>query len=101
MNSKKFISAGLAFGILFGYSLVTPEHKVSAADASTGGTVIQAFEGVYDKFLKEPFSNWLFEQAAKYDYDPENENIAYKAPNFKKGEFAISVFDFYKNQKQK
>ncbi|MGG1152966.1 hypothetical protein [Bacillus wiedmannii] len=97
MKYKKIITAGLAMGILFGSNLVTPEHK-AAASIDTAGTVINTFGNVYDKFLQAPFAKILHESAAKYDYSPDNENLAFKAPTFKKGEFAISVFDYYKNK---
>ncbi|MDM5431133.1 hypothetical protein [Bacillus mycoides] len=99
LQSKKILSAGLALGVLFGSNLVTPEHKASAAvDASTGGTVVKTFGDVYNTFLREAFSNWLSSFDAQSGYDGELENIGYKAPEFKTGEFAITVFDFYKNQ---
>ncbi|EJS62399.1 hypothetical protein ICU_04992 [Bacillus cereus BAG2X1-1] len=69
----------------------------TAVDTSTAGTVIQTFGSVYDQFLKEPFSNWLTSFDAEYGYDNRNENISYKAPGFGQEQFAISVFDFYKN----
>ncbi|PGO74599.1 hypothetical protein CN980_16225 [Bacillus cereus] len=77
---------------------MTPENKVFA-DASTKGVIFKAtFGNIYDKFLQEPFSNWLSSWDAQYGYNADLENIGYKAPEFKQGQFAITVFNFYKNQ---
>ncbi|MDM5430997.1 hypothetical protein [Bacillus mycoides] len=98
-KTKKILTVGLALGVLFSPNLITSEHKVSAAvDASTKSTVIKTFGNVYDLFLREPFSNWLSSFDAQSGYNSTLENIAYKAPEFRQGQFAISVFDFYKNQ---
>ncbi|PEK55873.1 hypothetical protein CN590_28470, partial [Bacillus pseudomycoides] len=68
------------------------------ADVDTRETILTTFGDTYDTFLKEPFVILLSEQSAKYDYTANNENRAYKAPTFNKGEFGISVYDYYKNQ---
>jgi hypothetical protein len=99
-TEKKIIPVGLAMGVLFSgipLSGSLTEHKVHA-DVSTGGTVIKTFGDVYNNFLRQPFQNFLDEQSARYEYRNDNENLAYKAPTFKTGEFGISVFDYYKNQ---
>ncbi|MGG1340274.1 hypothetical protein ABE244_06795 [Bacillus toyonensis] len=106
MNEKykkripKFLPVGIAMGILFSASpLASPltENKVKA-DVDTFGTVVTTFGSIYDAFLKEPFVRWLGELDAVYLYHHGLENSAYKAPTFQKGEFGISVFDYYKNQ---
>ncbi|MED1624461.1 hypothetical protein [Bacillus pseudomycoides] len=87
-------------GVLFSASpLASPltENTVKA-DVGTFGTVVTTFGNIYDKFLKEPFGKWLEEIDVKSYYYAEHENLAYKAPTFKKGEFGISVFDYYKNK---
>ncbi|HDX9614785.1 TPA: hypothetical protein ROY01_006017 [Bacillus toyonensis] len=76
---------------------MTKEHKVYA-DVDTAGTILTTFGTVYDLFLREPFTNWLSSFDAQSGYDSGLENIGYKAPDFGDGQFAISVFDFYKNQ---
>ncbi|WP_194145265.1 hypothetical protein [Bacillus wiedmannii] len=99
-NIKKILSTSLALGILCGgATVVVPEQKVAAAvDTSTGGTIVTTFGDIYHTFLQKPFSKWLSSFDAQYGYDSELENIGYVAPEFKQGQFAISVFDFYKNQ---
>ncbi|MDP7980311.1 N-acetylmuramoyl-L-alanine amidase family protein [Bacillus sp. WLY-B-L8] len=106
MNEKykkripKVLPVGIAMGILFSASpLAGPltESKVKA-DVDTFGTIVTTFGGIYDAFLKEPFVKFLEETDAKYTYNRGVENSAYKAPTFQKGEFGISVFDFYKDQ---
>ncbi|MGG1343699.1 hypothetical protein ABE244_24645 [Bacillus toyonensis] len=106
MNEKhkkripKFLPVGIAMGILFSASpLAGPltENKVKA-DVDTGATIIKTFGNIYDAFLKEPFIKFLAETDAKYLYHHGLENSAYKAPTFQKGEFGITVFDYYKNQ---
>ncbi|XLP22007.1 N-acetylmuramoyl-L-alanine amidase family protein [Bacillus toyonensis] len=87
-------------GILFSASpLAGPltESKVKA-DVDTFGTIVTTFGSIYDAFLAEPFGKWLEEIDVKNTYKASNENIAYKAPTFQKGEFGISVFDFYKDK---
>ncbi|MBJ8009957.1 hypothetical protein JDS88_28565, partial [Bacillus cereus] len=64
----------------------------------TRETILTTFGDTYDTFLKEPFVIFLSEQSAKNDYLANNENRAYKAPTFNKGEFGISVYDYNKNQ---
>lgn len=76
---------------------ISKEHKVHAS-ADTGATIINSFGSIYDAFLREPFNNLLSSYDAQNYYNSDLENIAYKAPNFRQGTFAISVFDFYKNQ---
>ncbi|MGG0649198.1 hypothetical protein ABE083_20530, partial [Bacillus mycoides] len=61
-------------------------------------TIVTTFGDTYDTFLKEPFVIFLSEESAKNDYTANNENRAYKAPTFNKGEFGISVYDYNKNQ---
>ncbi|MEH7048603.1 hypothetical protein [Bacillus pseudomycoides] len=106
MNEKykkrmpKFLPVGIAMGVLFSASpLAGPltENKVKA-DVDTFGTIVTTFGKVYDAFLAEPFGKWLEEIDAKNTYNAFNENIAYKAPTFKKGEFGITAFDYYKNK---
>ncbi|HFK1549097.1 TPA: hypothetical protein ACGXMZ_005012 [Bacillus albus] len=106
MNEKykkrmpKFLPVGIAMGVLFSASpLAGPltENKVEA-DVDTAGTIITTFGNIYDTFLREPFVKFLDEQSAKNSYQDTLENRAYKAPSFKKGEFGISVYDFYKNK---
>ncbi|WP_336992623.1 cell wall-binding protein [Bacillus toyonensis] len=97
---KKILPVGLAMGVLFsGIPLATPltEHKVKA-DVDTFGTIVTTFGKIYDAFLAEPFGKWLEEIDVKTTYKASNENVAYKAPTFKKGEFGISAFDYYKNK---
>lgn len=102
MNGKtkkrisKVLPVGIAMGILFSSAPVT-EYKVKA-DVDTAATFITTFGEIYDRFLAEPFGKWLEEVDVKTTYTSRNENIAYKAPTFKKGEFGISAFDYYKNQ---
>uniref|UniRef100_UPI00402AF694 hypothetical protein n=1 Tax=Bacillus sp. DX2.2 TaxID=3073452 RepID=UPI00402AF694 len=93
---KKISPVGIAMGILFSFNPIT-KHKVKA-DVDTRETILTTFGDTYDTFLKEPFVILLSEQSAKYDYTANNENRAYKAPTFNKGEFGISVYDYYKNQ---
>ncbi|PDZ70754.1 hypothetical protein [Bacillus pseudomycoides] len=106
MNEKykkrmpKFLPVGIAMGVLFSASpLASPltENKVKA-DVGTFGTVVTTFGSIYDAFLAEPFGKWLEKIDVETTYKAFNENIAYKAPTFKKGEFGISVFDYYKNK---
>ncbi|MDP7978024.1 cell wall-binding protein [Bacillus multifaciens] len=106
MNEKykkripKVLPVGIAMGILFSASpLASPltENKVKA-DVDTVATIITTFGSIYDTFLKEPFGKWLEEIDVKNYYYAAHENIAYKAPTFQKGEFGISVFDYYKNK---
>ncbi|MBJ7930877.1 MULTISPECIES: hypothetical protein [Bacillus cereus group] len=99
-NVRKILPVGLAMGVLFsGIPLATPstEYKVKA-DVDTFGTIVTTFGSIYDAFLKEPFTAWLEEINAKTSYDNFYENITYKAPVFQKGEFGISVFDYYKDK---
>ncbi|WP_369902143.1 N-acetylmuramoyl-L-alanine amidase family protein [Bacillus manliponensis] len=93
---KKFLPVGIAMGILFSSVSVT-EHKVKA-DVDTAATIITTVGSVYDAFLKEPFVKWLEEIDAKNLYNRGLENSAYIAPTYQKGEFGITVFDYYKNQ---
>ncbi|PQZ57035.1 cell wall-binding protein [Bacillus sp. MYb209] len=95
-SMRKVLPVGIAMGILFSASPVT-EYKVKA-DVDTFATIVTTFGNVYDTFLKEPFGKWLEEQDAKNSYASRLENVAYKAPTFNKGEFGISVFDYYKDQ---
>ncbi|PEL75917.1 cell wall-binding protein [Bacillus wiedmannii] len=106
MNEKykkrmpKFLPVGIAMGVLFSASpLAGPltENKVKA-DVDTFGTIVTTFGEIYDAFLAEPFGKWLEEIDVKTTYKAFNENIAYKAPTFQKGEFGISAFDYYKNK---
>lgn len=106
MNEKykkrmpKFLPVGIAMGVLFSASpLAGPltENKVKA-DVDTFGTIVTTFGAIYDAFLAEPFGKWLEEIDVKTTYKASNENVAYKAPTFKKGEFGISAFDYYKNK---
>ncbi|QIW21818.1 hypothetical protein [Bacillus thuringiensis] len=83
-------------GIVFSFNSFT-KHKAKA-DVDTRETILTTFGDTYDTFLKEPFVIFLSEQSAKNDYLANNENRAYKAPTFNKGEFGISVYDYYKNQ---
>lgn len=99
-TEKKIIPVGLAMGVLFSgipLSGSLTEHKVHA-DVSTAATVIKTFGGVYNSFLREPFVSWLELQDVQNSYAARLENVAYKAPTFQRGEFGISVFDYYKNQ---
>ncbi|WP_229193968.1 hypothetical protein [Bacillus cereus] len=87
-------------GVLFsGIPLSGPltEHKVHA-DVSTAATTIKTFGDVYNRFLRVPFENWLELQDVQNSYAARLENVAYKAPTFQRGEFCISVFDYYKDQ---
>ncbi|XMA23508.1 cell wall-binding protein (plasmid) [Bacillus bombysepticus] len=96
----KVLPVGLAMGVLFSASpLASPltEYKVKA-DVDTFATIVTTFGAIYDAFLAEPFGKWLEEVDVKNTYTSRNENIAYKAPTFQKGEFGISAFDYYKNQ---
>ncbi|QWH20873.1 cell wall-binding protein (plasmid) [Bacillus mycoides] len=95
-SMRKVLPVGIAMGILFSASPVT-DYKVKA-DVDTFATIVTTFGDVYDRFLKEPFEEWLGEQDAKNSYAARLENVAYKAPTFNKGEFGISVFDYNKNQ---
>lgn len=106
MNEKykkkvpKILPVGIAMGILFSATpLAGPltENKVKA-DVDTAATIITTFGSIYDAFLKEPFGNWLEQIDVKSYYYAVHENIAYKAPTFQKGEFSISVFDYYKDK---
>ncbi|MDT3494644.1 cell wall-binding protein [Bacillus toyonensis] len=106
MNEKyqtsipKVLPVGIAMGILFSASsLAGPltENKVKA-DADTFGTIVTTFGEVYDAFLAEPFGKWLDETSAKSLYNRSLENSAYIAPSFQKGEFGITVFDYYKGE---
>ncbi|MEK4605206.1 hypothetical protein MHH42_30185 [Bacillus sp. FSL L8-0099] len=93
---KKISPVGIAMGIVFSFNPFT-KHKAKA-DVDTRETILTTFGATYDTFLKEPFVIFLSEQGAKNDYTANNENRAYKAPTFNKGEFGISVYDYYKNQ---
>ncbi|MEK4605576.1 hypothetical protein MHH42_32110 [Bacillus sp. FSL L8-0099] len=93
---KKISPLGIAMGIVFSFNPFT-KHKAKA-DIDTRETILTTFGATYDTFLKEPFVMFLSEQSAKNDYTANNENRAYKAPTFNKGEFGISVYDYYKNQ---
>ncbi|NWK72587.1 cell wall-binding protein [Bacillus paramycoides] len=97
---RKALPVGLAMGVLFSsIPLAAPltEHKVHA-DVDTAATIITTFGDIYNKFLSESFGKWLDERSAKRLYNFGLENSAYIAPTFQKGEFGISVFDYYKNQ---
>lgn len=95
-SMRKVIPVGIAMGILFSTSPVT-EHKVKA-DVDTFGTIVTTFGSIYDAFGKEAFTKYLEDANAKSSYSNFYENITYMAPTFKKGEFGITVFDYYKNQ---
>ncbi|PHE93117.1 hypothetical protein COF81_18460 [Bacillus pseudomycoides] len=106
MNEKykkrmpKFLPIGIAMGVLFSASpLASPltENTVKA-DVGTFGTVVTTFGNIYDAFLAEPFGKWLEKIDVETTYRAFNENIAYKAPTFKKGEFGISAFSYYKDK---
>ncbi|KWU64324.1 cell wall-binding protein [Bacillus mycoides] len=106
MNEKykkrlpKVLPVGIAMGILFSASpLPSPltENKVKA-DVDTFATIVTTFGSIYDAFIKEPFGKWLEGIDVKSYYYAQHENIAYKAPTFQKGEFGISVFDYYKDK---
>lgn len=106
MNEKykkripKVLPVGIAMGILFSASpIASPltENKVKA-DVDTFATIVTTFGSIYDAFIKEPFGKWLEELDAKNYYRADHENLAYKAPTFQKGEFGISVFDYYKDK---
>ncbi|PGU02875.1 N-acetylmuramoyl-L-alanine amidase family protein [Bacillus cereus] len=106
MNEKykkripKVLPVGIAMGILFSATpLAGPlmENKVKA-DVDTAATIITTFGEVYNTFLAEPFGEWLDETSAKSLYNRGLENSAYIAPTFQKGEFGITVFDYYKDQ---
>ncbi|PDZ08171.1 hypothetical protein CON70_29260 [Bacillus pseudomycoides] len=106
MNKKykkripKVLPVGIAMGVLFSASpLVSPltENKVKA-DVGTFGTVVTTFGNIYDAFLAEPFGKWLEKIDVETTYKAFNENLAYKAPTFKKGEFGISAFSYYKDK---
>lgn len=73
------------------------EHKVHA-DVGTAATVIKTFGGIYDAFLREPLERALELPDVQNGANSTYENIAYKAPMFQRGEFCITVFDYYKNQ---
>ncbi|PEB50322.1 cell wall-binding protein [Bacillus pseudomycoides] len=102
MNEKykkripKILPVGIAMGILFSSAPIT-EHKVKA-DVDTAATIITTFGEIYNTFLAEPFGEWLDETSAKSLYNRGLENSAYIAPTFQKGEFGITVFDYYKDQ---
>ncbi|MBJ8107724.1 MULTISPECIES: hypothetical protein [Bacillus cereus group] len=93
---KKIPPVGIAMGIVFSFNPFTKHN--AKADVDTFATIVTTFSHTYDTFLKEPFVISLSEQSAKNDYLANNENCAYKAPTFNKGEFGISVYDYYKNQ---
>ncbi|HHT7240510.1 TPA: cell wall-binding protein, partial [Bacillus cereus] len=95
-SMRKILPVGIAMGILFSASPVT-EHKVKA-DVDTFGTIVTTLGSIYDAFGKEAFTKYLEEVNAKSSYNNFYENITYMAPTFKKGEFGITVFDYYKNQ---
>lgn len=95
-SMRKVLPVGIAMGILFSASPVT-EYKVKA-DVDTFGTVVTTLGSIYDAFGKETFTKYLEEVNAKNSYDNFWENVTYMAPTFKKGEFGITVFDYYKNQ---
>ncbi|MGH1049064.1 N-acetylmuramoyl-L-alanine amidase family protein [Bacillus mycoides] len=95
-SMRKVLPVGIAMGILFSTSPVT-EHKVKA-DVDTFGTIVTTFGSIYDAFGKEAFTKYLEDANAKSSYSNFWENITYVAPTFKKGEFGITVFDYYKNQ---
>lgn len=91
---KKVLPVGLAMGVLFGSNLITPENKAHAY----GSEILQIGANIYSAFLEKPLGEALALQGAKTTYNSTNENFAYVAPNFNKGQFAISVFDYYKNK---
>ncbi|KZE06343.1 Choline binding protein A [Bacillus mycoides] len=95
-SMRKVLPVGIAMGILFSGSPVT-EHKVKA-DVDTFGTIVTTLGSIYDAFGKEAFTKYLEDANAKSSYSNYWENITYVAPTFKKGEFGITVFDYYKNQ---
>lgn len=86
-------------GVLFsGIPLSGPltEHKVHA-NVSTSATVIKTFGSVYNAFLREPLGRGLELLDVQNGANSTYENIAYKALIFQRGEFGITVFDYYKN----
>ncbi|MCU4759827.1 MULTISPECIES: hypothetical protein [unclassified Bacillus (in: firmicutes)] len=93
---KKIPPVGIAMGIVFSLNPFT-KHQAKT-DVDTRETILTTFGDTYDTFLKEPFVIFLSEESAKNDYTANNENRAYKAPTFNKGEFGISVYDYNKNQ---
>nr|WP_240381185.1 cell wall-binding protein [Bacillus mycoides] len=98
-SMRKVLPVGIAMGILFSanpFPSPLTEHKAHA-DVDTFATIVTTFGGIYDAFLKEPFGNWLEKLDAQNSYSSRLENVAYKAPTFNKGEFGISVFDYYKD----
>ncbi|PGC22151.1 hypothetical protein COM11_26260 [Bacillus pseudomycoides] len=95
-NVRKLLPVGIAMGILFSANPVTENRAY--ADVGTAGTILTTFGNIYDNFLAEPFANFLDEQSAKNQYQDTLENRAYKAPNFEKGVFGISVYDYYKSK---
>ncbi|WP_283747533.1 N-acetylmuramoyl-L-alanine amidase family protein [Bacillus cereus] len=95
-SMRKVLPVGIAMGILFSASPVA-EYKVKA-DVETFGTIVTTFGDIYDAFLEERFEEWLEKLDAQNSYAARLENVAYKAPTFQKGEFGISVFDYYKDQ---
>lgn len=104
MNQKmkkrlsKALPVGLAMGVLFGSNLIIPEQKVSAAvDASTGGTIVKTLGSIYTTFLQEPLRNALWRHSAENGYNNDLQNIGFVAPDFKVGEFALTVYDYDRN----
>ncbi|HDR5354343.1 TPA: hypothetical protein QCS32_006167 [Bacillus thuringiensis] len=97
LKTKKILSTGLALGILTGGATFIAPTQQTFADASTTGSVIKSAGDIYNAFLRTPFDNWLSEIDARNTYSSENENLAYRAPTFKQGEFSVSYYDFYKN----
>ncbi|MDM5430999.1 hypothetical protein [Bacillus mycoides] len=100
-TEKKIIPVGLAMGVLFSgipLSGSLTEHKVHA-DVGTTGAVLQQVGNVYKLFIERPLAEFLELESVRYNNaNRMHENIAYLAPTFRRGEFSITVFDYYKNQ---
>ncbi|PFE09046.1 hypothetical protein CN307_27085 [Bacillus cereus] len=104
MNQKvkkrlyKALPVGVALGVLCGSNLITSENKVSATvDASTGGTIIKALGSLYTAFLQEPLINATELYDAEHYYIDNLQNVGFVAPDFKIGEFALTVYDYNKS----
>ena len=104
---KKILPVGMAMGVLFSAVPVT-ENKVEAkvdiketlkkVEPDVVATVILTVAKIYETFGQAEFVKWLDYTDVRDRYTSAHENVAYAAPTFQKGEFGITVFDYYKEK---
>lgn len=93
---KKILPVGIAMGILFSASPVT-EHKVKAGYEDYIALLIEV-NNLYTTFLQDKVTEIITEDEVRSRYIASHENIAYVAPAFQKGQFGITVFDYYRDE---